>query len=110
MKTPKRQNGLPRVVNILNQQHTRWKRKNREAQYKRTIKRLKEENNHLKQALTVRTWEDMKAGMMEHFEWINKHFEVHYTQPTVAVENNNLIIKQETIFKWDKQVITVHYV
>ena len=84
----------------------RAKRKNREAQYKRTIKRLKEENNHLKQALTVRTWEDMKAGMMEHFKWINKHFEVHYTQPTVTLENNNLIINQEIpIFKWDKQVI-----
>lgn len=60
MKTPKRHTGLPRVVNILDHQHSRWKRKNREAQYKRTIKRLKEENEHLKYTLAMFCGEPIK--------------------------------------------------
>lgn len=47
MKTPKRNTGNPRAVDLYAQRHSRWKRKNRIAQLKRTIARQKWEYDRL---------------------------------------------------------------
>jgi hypothetical protein len=47
MKTPKRNTGNPRAVDLYAQRHSRWKRKNRIKQLKHTIARMKEENARL---------------------------------------------------------------
>lgn len=88
----------------------RWKRKNRVKQLKRTIVKLSKENEHLKQVLAVKVWEDVKAGMEEHVKYVAKHFESHITNPSIEYEmvNNNLIVRQKRpVFKWDGKLINI---
>lgn len=69
MKTPKR-NGTKGLAGCtiyegVNQpafEHARWKRKNREAQYKRTIARLKRDNAWLLELLTISEQQSVLSG------------------------------------------------
>ena len=58
MKTPKRNTGNPRAVDLYAQRHSRWKRKNRIRQLKHTIALQKRQLHWMIELLTIRVQAD----------------------------------------------------
>lgn len=80
MKTPKRSynpnlNHLSRAryVDKGKERRSRWKRKNRVAQLKRTIARQAEEISKLRVLATFKVQEEYKAEQKAALEWAAKH-------------------------------------
>lgn len=80
MKTPKRSydpnlNHLSRAryVDKGKERRTRWKRKNRIAQLKRTIARKAEEIRNLRVLVTFKVQEEYMAEQKAALEWAQKH-------------------------------------
>ena len=94
MKTPKREykkyyidpaTGEPDEWTLGNID-ARWKRKNRIAQYKRTIARLTEENNHLRTLLSLRIQHEYLESQKAALEWAAKHISAHIHQAETTTE------------------------
>lgn len=88
MKTPKRNHKIPAELQHLDiepdsweedykQQDTRWKRKNRIAQLKRTIARQAEEISNLRVLVTFKVQEEYMAEQKAALEWAAKHISAH---------------------------------
>jgi hypothetical protein len=84
MKTPKRSydpnlNHLSRAryVDKGKERRTRWKRKNRVAQLKRTIARQAEEIRNLRVLVTFKVQEEYMAEQKAALEWAAKHICAH---------------------------------
>ena len=94
MKTPKREykkyyidpaTGEPDEWTLGNID-ARWKRKNREAQLRRTIARLTEENQHLRTLLTLRIQHEYLESQKAALEWAAKHISAHIHQAETSTE------------------------
>lgn len=84
MKTPKRSYdpnlnhfSRARYVDKGKERRTRWKRKNRIAQFKRTIARQAEEIRNLRVLVTFKVQEEYIAEQKAALEWAAKHICAH---------------------------------
>lgn len=113
MKTPKRNGtkGLAKctICEGVNQpafEHARWKRKNREAQYKRTIAGLTKENYHLKKLLAIRIWEDVLRAEKATLVFAQEHLSIDRLPPEIKQEDGKyLYVIKRPIVKWDGKPI-----
>lgn len=121
MKTPKRHHKIPAERAHLDlepdswetdhhAQEARWKRKNKIAQLKRTIKRLIKEREHLKELLAIRTIDDAVRAERETLEFAQKHLSVETRTPEIKQDEFGkwLYVIKHPIVKWDGQPILNH--
>lgn len=123
MKTPKRKYSFPidsfnypgmrnafegeDVPSAHARQCERWKRKNREAQYKRTIAGLTKENYYLKKLLAIRIWEDVLRAERETLVFAQEHLSIDRRPPEIKQEDGKyLYVIKRPIVKWDGKPIT----
>ena len=88
----------------------RWKRKNREAQLKRTIARQAEEIKHLRAALAIRTIHDINENNIESLKFIQQHLTVETFEPRIEREGdrNWMFTWKRPIPRWDNSIIDLH--
>lgn len=117
MKTPKRYHTTPKESwseDYIEYRHdielSRWKRKNREAQYKRTITRQAEEIHHLRTALAIRTINDINENNIESLKFIQQHLTVETFQPHIERDGdrNWMFTWKRPIPRWDNSIIDLH--
>ena len=88
----------------------RFKRKNREAQLKRTIARQAEEIKHLRTALAIRTIHDINENNIESLKFIQQHLTVDIFEPCIEREGDrNWMFKwKRPIPRWNNSIIDLH--
>ena len=77
----------------------RWKRKNREAQYKHTIARQAEEIEHLRAALAIRTIHDINENNIESLKYIQQHLTVDTFEPRIERKGD-----RNWMFTWKRPI------
>ena len=110
MKTPKRYPATMSVYSSTQELHedrARWKRKNRLRQLKATIARQKQEIQHLRTALAIRTINDINENNIESLKFIQQHLTVETFQPHIEQKEDHswMFTWKRPIPRWNNSII-----